>query len=255
MVTAGQNSSQECRPCPARTEVNMLMRRIGHDLRAPLRALQILPDWIAEEFEEAETEIPPQASEYMDMIKSKACQMDSLLSGLLEYALVANPEIEAKSFDPRAAIEEVAQKALPSGSYEIEMDPALLGLMVVEEDFRILFQHLLSNAVRHHGQGTAYVRIVGQLDGKTAVFQIEDNGPGIEAKFHQSIFEPFVTLKPRDEVEGSGLGLAVTKKISEWWGGDISVRSEFGRGTVFSLQFPAEISASLFGQNSHSRQR
>lgn len=243
MLTEGSSFSQECRPCPARDEMNVLARRIGHDLRAPLRALQILPEWIAEEFETVETEVPAQASEYLDMIKSKASQMDGLLTGLLEYALVANPEVKTKSIDPEAEIKELAQASLKTGTYEIAIDPALSGVMVVQEDFRVLFQHLLTNAVRHHGQGTAYVHIKGDLVNNTAVFWVEDNGPGIEEKFHQSIFEPFTTLKSRDEVQGSGLGLAVVKKIVECWGGEISIRSEIGRSTVFQLQFPAEFSA------------
>lgn len=240
MLTAGTNNPNACHNCPAQDEMRLLTRRIGHDLRAPLRALQILPEWIAEEFESADTNVPSQATEYLDMITSKAAQMDALLAGLLQFALVASPESSRDSIDPRAEIQKMAQSILAAGTYEIEIASELSGIKVVHDDFCILFNHLMTNAIRHQGEGTAYVRIKGHLHNQTAVFYVEDNGPGIEEKFHQRIFEPFATLKPRDEVEGSGLGLAVVRKIADWWHGDISVRSKPGLGTVLRLQFPAE---------------
>ncbi len=242
MLTVRSDSSRECQHCPARDELKMLARRIGHDLRAPLRALQMLPEWIVEDFDAAGTDIPPSASEYLDMMKSKASQMDRFLVGLLEYAHVADADAKIINIDPGTEIDAVAKASLNEGTYEIDIAPALTGLRVVREDFCILFEHLISNAERHHGQGIAHVRVKGYLQNQTAVFLVEDDGPGVEEKFHQRIFEPFVTLKPRDEVEGSGLGLAVVKKIAEWWGGGVSVLSEPGCGTVFRIQFPAEIS-------------
>ncbi|AZV77847.1 sensor histidine kinase [Parasedimentitalea marina] len=241
MFRQEMNVPGTCVNCPARDELNMLARRIGHDLRAPLRALQILPEWIAEEFDTAKTDVPTEVSEYLGMMKSKAGQMEHFLVGLVEYAQIANPKAMTSSIDPCAEINALAQVVLKDATYEINISSELAGLKVFREDFLIIFRHLISNAARHHGQGIVHVRVTGRLQNQTAFFEVDDNGPGIEEKFHQRIFEPFVTLKPRDEVEGSGLGLAVVKKIIEHWDGKLSVHSETGHGAAFKLQFPAEI--------------
>ena len=70
------------------------------------------------------------------------------------------------------------------------------------------------------------------------IFKIVDDGPGIEAKYHDKIFDLFQTLKPRDEVEGSGMGLAIIKKAVNFHGGKIEISSQVGQGSCFSIHWP-----------------
>jgi signal transduction histidine kinase len=240
MLRAAMDTSTECKNCTTPEAVNMIAHRIGHDLRAPLRALKILPEWISEEFESAETDIPPKAQQFLEMITSKAIQMEGLLAGLLEYALVADPEARVSCVDIPAEIDEVARRYLDEGAYEIEVASELSTLVLIREDLSTVFRHLISNAVLHNDQCDLHVRVTGQLHGATAIFCVEDNGPGIEKEFHQRIFEPFAMLKPRDEARGSGLGLAVAQKIADCWDGRITVRSELGKGSRFQFEFPVE---------------
>ncbi len=240
MLRAAMDTSTECKNCTTPEAVNMIAHRIGHDLRAPLRALKILPEWISEEFESAETDIPPNAQQFLEMITSKAVQMEGLLAGLLEYALVADPEATVSCVDIPAVIDEVARRHLAQGAYEIEVAPELSTLAVIREDLSSIFKHLISNAVLHNDQCDSHVRVTGRLHGETAIFCVEDNGPGIEREFHQRIFEPFAILKPRDEAGGSGLGLAVAQKIADSWDGRVTVRSELGKGSRFQFEFPVE---------------
>jgi signal transduction histidine kinase len=103
----------------------------------------------------------------------------------------------------------------------------------------LVFRNLLSNAIRHHhapasGQVVVTVR---DLDGWYE-FCISDNGPGIDPQYHERIFGMFQTLKPRDQVEGSGIGLALVKKTVESMGGQIRMESALGEGTAFYFTWP-----------------
>jgi signal transduction histidine kinase len=78
---------------------------------------------------------------------------------------------------------------------------------------------------------------------KVVEFSIIDNGPGIEPRFHQRIFEMFQTLQPRDQLEGSGIGLALVKKLIESRGGTIEVLSDLGEGANFRFTWPLQSNA------------
>ena len=240
MLSATVSASNDSKDCAGCNEMNRLAHRIGHDLRAPLRAMAMLPEWIAEEFEDAQTDIPPRAHKFLDLISSKAAQMEGQLAGLLEYALLGEATATVCSVDISSELTNIAQKYLDDGAYEIEVAPDVSTLMVAREDFQALFSHLISNAVLHNDQPDPHVRVTAHLDGSMAIFRVEDNGPGIKEEDHQRIFEPFEILVARDSAKGCGLGLAVVQKIADRWKGRITVRSELGQGACFEFQFPVE---------------
>lgn len=106
----------------------------------------------------------------------------------------------------------------------------------------MIFQNLIGNAFKHHDRpedGRVHVRAHG-MDG-FVTFTLEDDGSGIPARYHERIFGLFQTLRPRDEVEGSGMGLAVVKKAVESHGGTLRVASAEGRGAAFTFPWPHHV--------------
>ena len=104
----------------------------------------------------------------------------------------------------------------------------------------IVLRNLIENAIKHHHQpGAGVIQVTGRRRGELVEFCVADNGPGIAPQFHERIFEVFQTLRPRDEVEGSGMGLAIVKKTVESAGGAIWVQSAAGEGTAFFFTWPA----------------
>ncbi len=102
-----------------------------------------------------------------------------------------------------------------------------------------VLRNLIANAFKHHREpAKGEVHIFAVERGQWVEFSIQDNGPGIAPNFHQRIFEIFQTLKPRDEVEGSGVGLTVVKKLVEVQGGQIEVVSREGKGALFRFTWP-----------------
>ena len=228
----------EARDSTAHAEMKLLARRIGRDLRAPLRALRNVPQWVREELATGTAPISSKTDEYLSMIECQAERMDRHLTGLLEYSQVAAMDGIATNIDPETEFKTVLHEIAAKGSYTVQISPDLAQLNVVRSDFATIVRHIVANAVRHHEGQHAQIQVRGSHDGKLAVFEVQDDGPGISEDNRERIFEPFVTLKPRDQVEGSGLGLAVVRKILSHWGGTISVSPAAGGGSVFRFQFP-----------------
>ena len=102
-----------------------------------------------------------------------------------------------------------------------------------------VLRNLIGNAIKHHDHPeTARVEVAASESDGFVEFVVADNGPGIEAAHHDRIFQVFQTLKPRDQVEGSGMGLAVVKKIVENQGGRILLTSAPGQGATFCFTWP-----------------
>ena len=101
-----------------------------------------------------------------------------------------------------------------------------------------MFQNLLSNAVKYMDKPKGLITIGCVQENGFWKFSVADNGPGIEEKHFEKIFQIFQTLSPRDEVESTGVGLSVVKKIVELYGGKIWVESKPGEGSTFFFTLP-----------------
>ncbi len=104
---------------------------------------------------------------------------------------------------------------------------------------QILF-NLIGNAIKHHDKKTGCVEVSVEELGNNLQFTVRDDGPGIPSQFHDQIFHMFQTLKPRDQVEGSGMGLAMMRKHIEIAGGKITLESAEGQGCTFRFTWPKQ---------------
>jgi signal transduction histidine kinase len=103
-----------------------------------------------------------------------------------------------------------------------------------------VLRNLINNAIKHHPTGQGLVRVGASACPGGYEFTVTDDGAGIPAEFAAKVFQMFQTLKPRDEVEGSGMGLAIVKRIVEWQGGRIWFEpGPDGRGTTFRFTWRA----------------
>lgn len=212
----------------------------SHDLRAPLRALMTVPDWLRETLLAKYGAVAPELEQDLAEMEVQSRRMDRLLTDLLTYARIGPLGAFRQVIAPEALVAEAAQLAgLPPG-FAVEVAGPLPPVRCIPAEFALIMRNLISNAVKHHDRDSGRITVAGRIAGSDAVIVVADDGPGIERRFATRIFEMFSTLKPRDEVEGSGMGLAMVKKIMERAGGYVRLAGTEGeRGAVFELSFPA----------------
>ncbi len=211
----------------------------SHDLKAPLRAIQNAATWLEED-------LPPEAwdeesKENLRLLKSRAARMDTLLSALLQYARAGRTDLVPERFSAQASVDDIILLLGGDAQAIVQVEGTLPELFTPKVPFEQVLFNLISNALKHGRDCPGLQVVVSAADDKEAeryLFEVTDNGPGISEEFYERVFEVFRTLRPRDEVEGAGMGLALVKKIVEHQGGQVTLKSELGRGSVFSFSWP-----------------
>lgn len=208
----------------------------SHDLKAPLRGIRNLAEWIAEDLGSASDE----TKHNLELLRRRVDRLDGLLESLLEYARAGRSEDVIGSVDTRKLVADIAEYLAPKKGFSIVCEGELPTLTTARPPLEKVLRNLMGNALKHHDRTSGTVVVSAATRGGFTEFRVTDDGPGILPEFHEKIFQMFQTLKPRDEVEGSGMGLAIVKKTVESLGGTIRVESAPpARGTAFVFNWPA----------------
>jgi PAS domain S-box-containing protein len=211
----------------------------SHDLKAPLRGIGQLATWISEDAGEF---LPPSSLEHLAKLHGRVGRMDMLLNDLLAYSRAGRQRHKPEQVETRALIQNVVEILTPPRGFVVQILTTLPLLTVERVPLETVVRSLIDNAIKHHHNPIeGEVEISAQLHDNFVEFTVSDNGPGIEPRFHRRIFEMFQTLQPRDQVEGSGIGLALAKKLIESRGGTITVQSSLGEGATFRFTWPIEM--------------
>lgn len=211
----------------------------SHDLKAPLRHIDQLATWIVED---AGTVLPPVSQKHLAQLRQRVKRMERLLDDLLTYARIGRTEGEVEVVTVDALLDDIIYLLAPPPGFVIEKGE-MPTLYTVRTPLGLVFRNLISNAIKHHHQPSqGFIRITSDVAGQFVKFNVQDNGPGIEPQYHERIFGMFQTLRSRDQVEGSGMGLAIVKKAVERHGGTITIKSAVGAGTTFAFTWPQQMS-------------
>ncbi|WP_254532108.1 PAS domain S-box protein [Natrinema gelatinilyticum] len=211
----------------------------SHDLQEPLRMissyLQLLENQYADQLNE-------DAEEFIDFAVDGADRLREMIDDLLAYSRV---DTEAKPLEPTDC-ETVVKDVLRNLERQIEENDAEIAVESLptvhadREQLEQVFQNLVSNAIKYRGEEPPEIEISAERDAEEWVFQVADNGIGLDSDYTDRIFDVFDRLHTHEEYPGTGIGLALCRKIVERHGGDIWVQSEPGEGSTFSFTLPAE---------------
>jgi len=219
-------------------ELNQFAYVASHDLKAPLRGIANLAQWLEEDLGAAMTE---NSREHIRVLLSRVRRMESLIDGILAYARAGRGEGHREEIHVGKLVQEVKELlAPPSGVFAIEIPAGLPAVTAVRAPFQQVWMNLLGNAFKHARREGAQVRVAAEDRGAEWEFSVADNGPGIAPQYHQRVFGIFQTLAARDKVEGTGIGLATVKKLVESEGGRVWVESQVGQGATFRFTWPKE---------------
>lgn len=211
----------------------------SHDLKAPLRAISTLAEWISQDYAD---QFDDEGREQMRLLIGRVRRMDRLIDGILEYSRIGRVREAPEPVDLNPLVAEVLDLLAPPPEIQVEITD-LPALRIERVRIQQVFQNLISNAVKYMDKPQGTVRVGWRPEGDSLHFTVEDNGPGIEARHFDRIFGMFQTLVPRDRYESTGLGLALVKKIIETHGGMVWVTSVPGKGSTFHFTLPQNLSA------------
>jgi len=208
----------------------------SHDLKAPLRGIASLATWISED---AGDRLDDEGREHLRLMVARVQRMDALVSGILDYSRAGRDGVEAELVDHEALVREVIELVGPRDGVTVTVEGAFPTLRVPRVPLQQIWMNLLSNALEHGRHEGGRVVLGAHPSPEGPVYSVSDDGPGIDPRFHERIFTLFQRLEARDRVEGTGIGLAIVKKLVEQRGGRVWVESAPGAGTAFRFTFPA----------------
>lgn len=208
----------------------------AHDLRASLRHIRLLLEWMVEDHR---AELSEAAIEKLDGLGGCANRLDALVGGLVELMRLEAAAEPVQAIDAATLVAGALADAAPPPGFTVRVAGALPAFHGAPGLMRRVFAELIANAVTHHDRSAGAITISGAADAKGCRFRVSDDGPGIAPRFHGQVFEPFRTLKPHDEAAGNGLGLALVRRIVGRHGGQVRIEQPAGdRGCCLVLTLP-----------------
>jgi PAS domain S-box-containing protein len=210
----------------------------SHDLQEPLRTVSIYAQLLAKRYQ---GQLQGDADQFISFIVEGAERMERLIHDLLDFSRV---EARGADFFANISCETVLDDASHNLRSLIEESGAVITRerlpMVAGDAIQLtrLFQNLLVNSIKYRGAEAPRIRVAAELDGGAWRFSVKDNGIGIDPQYAEKIFGIFKCLQPRDRSSGSGMGLAICRKILSRHEGRIWVESELGKGATFYFTLP-----------------
>ncbi|MGH9798353.1 MAG: ATP-binding protein, partial [Candidatus Polarisedimenticolia bacterium] len=220
------------------TELEQFAYAASHDLKEPLRMVTLFLELLSKRYR---GRLDQEADEFIKYAVDGAEKMSRLIDNVLAFSRAGTAE---RSTAP-ARSDEALQRALRTLSSAVAESGAVItsGVLptVLADPSQLtqVFQNLLSNALKFRSAGAPEVHVGAERDGGEWTFSVRDNGIGIEPEHSERIFKIFQRLHGRDGYPGTGIGLAICRKIVERHGGRIWVVSERGKGATFRFSLPA----------------
>ena len=210
----------------------------SHDLQEPLRMVTSYVQLLAKRYE---SKLDSDAKEFIDFAVDGAVRMRKLINDLLTYSRVGTQGKELSPTDSEAVLAQSVNDlkvTIEENGALVTHDP-LPTVMADSPQLEQLFQNLIGNAIKFRGNEPPHVHISASRNGKGWIFSIRDNGIGFAPEYSERVFVIFQRLHSRQEYAGTGIGLAICKKIVERHGGHIWVESDVGKGAIFRFTIPA----------------
>ncbi len=207
----------------------------SHDLKSPLNAIINIAGWIVEDCADI---LPKKSKAHLQLLTSRGNRMATLLDDLLSYSRVGRISYDAES---------IRLKPLVNNLFDLLGNPENFSIVVKNAELTVpriplelVIRNLVSNAIKHHDKERGNIEVFCESKAAEYHIRVQDDGPGIPPKLQHKALEMFQTLRPRDKVEGSGMGMALVKKTVEHYGGTLVIDSDGKNGTGIDITWPMQ---------------
>jgi PAS domain S-box-containing protein len=217
-------------------ELEQLSYITSHDLKAPLRSIGSLIMMMKEDMESGEA-TSKDIDNYFNLMTKRTNRMYSLINGILEYSSIGRGKEDVGLIVLDQLLNEVIETVIPE-NFEIIKQVNFPSIHFNKIQLYQVFQNLISNTVKYNDKPVGKIELSWKDEGDKYYFEIKDNGPGIDPKYHVKVFEVFQMLQARDKVESTGIGLSIVKKIIERANGSITINSNVEEGVAFCFELP-----------------
>lgn len=207
----------------------------SHDLKSPLRGIGHLATAIEDDLASRMTE---RSKGHLELLRSRVHRLEDMIEGVLQYSRAGRISGPAVPVDVGVLVREVIELLDPDPEIRIEIDPSLPMFHTSRIALQQVFLNLIGNALKHAHHADLEIQIGGVASDDGWELFVRDNGPGIPPLYHDQIWSMFCTLSARDQVEGSGIGLALVRRTVESVGGRTWVTSDAGTGATFHFTWP-----------------
>ncbi len=220
-------------------ELQQFAKIASHDLQEPLRAVQGFAQLLSRRYRE---NLDADGNQFIDFILDGTERMQKLIQSVLEHSNIRTNDQELESVEISSIIKEVMKNLNQaiSDSKATIIFGELPAIAIERSQLLQLFQNLISNAIKYAGNKAPYIVISAEKNIDEWLFSVCDNGIGIDSKYASRIFDMFARLHGRVKYSGTGMGLAICKKIVTGHGGRIWMESEPGEGSIFYFTLPAK---------------
>ncbi len=208
----------------------------SHDLRAPLRGIGNLIGWVREDLG---GKVDQEAEAKFKLMTDRVQRMERMLEDLLQYSRIGRTDLQEADFQSDEKIREAFDLLNAEQRFELEISEPLPVLRGTPIAFQQVVANVIGNAIKHHDAETGKIRVSSSRQQGFERITISDDGPGIPEQYRERVFALFQTLKSRDSVEGSGMGLAIVRRVMDVAGGKVSVTgNDQGRGASIHIDWP-----------------
>jgi PAS domain S-box-containing protein len=215
-------------------ELDQFAYVVSHDLKAPLRAINNLSEWIMEDM----PEMPDDVSNNFELLRGRVMRMENLINGVLDYSRVGKMFIESQLTDLKRMLYLIVETIVPVEGYTVYIAEAIPEIKIPRILFDQIFTNLISNAIKYNDKPIGKIECLYESLPNFHQFTIKDNGPGIAEEYHEKVFKVFQTIEARDKKESTGVGLSIVQKIIEEQGGTIRIESVAEEGASFIFTIP-----------------
>jgi len=208
----------------------------SHVLKSQLHEINNLTEWIKKDMEGLFT---IDSAKHFTMLKGSVHRMEANINSLLKYAKAGKTAENQSKISSKQVVYEVLENTEIPNNIAILIDESLPIVTANDKDLSEIFHVFITNAINHNINKKPVLNITYKKVGSKIEFCIADNGPGIALENHEKIFTIFQTVKGRNDIENTGAGLAIGKKIIEDYGGRIWIESSQGKGSKFYFNWPS----------------